>query len=156
MNQVDYVFIDMAETSIKALSATVCIIALREPQAHGYAIQAACPVKRLEPLRLKLVMNSFYRAYVEDGGSNGAEAPLVIRDPQLLRSVSQVLSLPETLLSALQIPLCINEQLMGFLIFGEVRKWDRAPFSRERIRRAMKQADRVLDYLERKYTKPTK
>ncbi|MBL7161361.1 MAG: hypothetical protein ISS57_02060 [Anaerolineales bacterium] len=62
MTPKDHVLIDMAESSIKALGVTVCIVSLNEPKESAFAvIQAASPIKRREPLVLDLAPNSFIR-----------------------------------------------------------------------------------------------
>ena len=152
MTPKDHVLIDMAEVSIKALDVTVCIVSLCEDGVSSFLIHAASPVKRRERLVLSLVPNSHYLAY---RCSQDVELPKglqILRDRDLLHSIDKNLNLPRPLVSALQIPLLVESDIKGFLVFGEMRNWERAPFTIEKIELASERARKIEDYLERKYS----
>ena len=153
MTHKDHVLIDMAESSIKALGVTVCIVSLNEPaESTSAVIQAASPIKRREPLVLDLAPNSVYQAFKSNKVDDFPIEPEIIRDATLLRLVDRNLDLPEPLNSALQAPLIVSQKIVGYLVFGEVRNWERAPFSKEMTERAKAKASNVEDYLERKFS----
>ncbi|MBC8507051.1 MAG: hypothetical protein H8D34_19480 [Chloroflexi bacterium] len=78
--------------------------------------------------------------------------PQVIRNRELLRSIDHDLKLPKSLVTALQIPLMVNQQIRGNLVFGEMRHWERAPFTGGKIERALERAKKLEDYMERKFS----
>ncbi len=151
MTPKDYVLIDMAETSIKTMDATVCIVSLCEDQDSSFMIHAVSPVKRRDQLVLGLAPDSKYLTYRCAQDEDLPVDHQVFRDRELLRSMDQNLNLPEPLVSALQIPLLVEDSVKGFLVFGEMRNWERAPFTNDKIEQATDQAGKIEDYLEREY-----
>ncbi len=151
MKTKDYVLIDMAETSIKALGATVCIVSLGEGENANFAIQAASPIKRRERLVLDLAPHALYRVFKREGVADFSYQPDIVRDVDLLRFIERDLGLLKPLQSALQVPLDVDQRILGYLVFCEMRNWGRAPFTKEKIERAVDRASKVSDYLERKH-----
>ncbi len=146
----DHVLIDMAETSIIFLKSTVCIISLNDAKGMGFAIRVARPVKRSQSLLIDVAPQSYYHAFHVHQNLDQSIAPLIIRDREPLRTLNQDLRLPEPLVSALQIPLILDSEILGYLVFGEVRNWERAQFTGEKIERALERARKIEDYLRRK------
>ncbi len=146
----DHILIDMAETSIKFLRSTVCIVSLNDAKGTGFAIRVASPVKRSQSLLIDVAPQSYYRAFCDHQDLDRSKAPQIIRDHDLLGSLDQDLRLPEPLVSALQLPLIPDGELLGYLVFGEVRNWERAPFTGEKIKRALERTRKIEDYLRRK------
>lgn len=150
MTPKDNVLIDMAESSIKALGVTVCIVSLRHPDSADFAIQAASPIKRDQPIVLDIGQNIHYEAYRKEQDDKTSTQPVVIRDVEMLGLVDRILELAHPLQSVLQVPMQANGELLGYLVFGEVRNWERAPFTGEMIEIAKHKARRIEGYLGRK------
>ena len=69
--------------------------------------------------------------------------------------IREMVGLEENLESVLLIPLKSNERTLGICTVGEVRKWERSPFTKEKIKLAGSIADQAEGLIHRLQTYET-
>ena len=150
MSTDDFALIELTEASLKAMDVTVCFLSLDGEKDANFVIHTASAIKRRNPLVLDVVPQACYQVFKKNDMHSKPDQSEVIRDQQLLQSIARDLDLPKPLRSALQVPLIIEEKLIGFLVFGEMRNWGRGPITKTMVQLAQEKARKIEAYLIRK------
>jgi len=150
-NDFDNVLIELTKSSTEEIVVTVCMISLYSNEYSAFVIKTASPIDRQEPLELALSPHLPYTAYSYYRESDSEEKYKVVRSQDFLDHLKNSLGLSIGLESALQVPLIVDNRVRGFLVGGEVRSWDCAPITRNKIGRATEIAGDVESCLESEY-----
>jgi PAS domain S-box-containing protein len=152
----------LAEGMVKSLGVTFCQILFLGPNPRSLRVETAYPVSRLQskPLQWKpeigkildlenapflenLLKPSRPLVYRRDGMAEGA---------YLTQYIQRTVGLDNEVESVLVIPLKSGRGALGICILGEVRQWDRNPFTEERIGLARSIADQAAGLIDRLQT----
>lgn len=150
-NDFDNALIELTKSSTEEIGVTVCMICLYSNENLTFEIKTASPIDRQEPLELALSPNLSFNAYRYDRENDSGEKCEVVRSRDFLDHLKNGLGLSSGLESALQVPLIVDNRVRGYFVGGEVRNWDSAPITRNKIGRATQIAGDLESCLESEY-----
>lgn len=152
----------LAKGMVKSAGITFCHILFLEPDGKSLKVRAAYPVDRMHSIPINWKpeigkVSEFDRAASMQKLLQTRE-PLVYRRGEISESVSvtrhiqETTGLAEELESVLIIPLANAKGALGICTLGEVRRWERNPFTLEKINLARSIADQAAGLIERLQT----
>ncbi|MBI3167460.1 MAG: GAF domain-containing protein [Chloroflexi bacterium] len=153
----------LAEGMVRSVGVTFCHVLFLEPDHKSLKVRAAYPVDRshsvavnwqpgigkISNLDLAIPMRNLLQInepVVYRKGETSKEGVLVIQH------IREITRLADDLESVLLIPLASAKGNLGICALGEVRRWERNPFTEEKIRPAQSIANQAASLIERLQT----
>jgi len=148
--ELDTVLHILAEKMVSLVEATFCCIALLDEGNQALNTRAAFGLRDLDwdpglGQQYALADAPWHRQAVERGET------VVLRQDDSSRALSEAecgIVLSEAIQSALLIPLMIGNRVLGVASLGEMRRWERTPFTADRVRLCRAMADQAAIAIE--------
>ncbi len=147
----------LAEMIVSYLRTTFCRIFLLDESQQCLVTTAAAATQRVDPqMTWQLGQNGqiVLDSWPDLAALVYAKTPQLLRADQpeyqpLLAAWTRGLALDNSVQLLLLIPLCTQERIVGLLELGDVRQWERSPFTDERLQLAAAIADHTVMLIER-------
>ncbi len=140
----------LAQKMVEACLSTFCLILLLSDDGQHLEAQVAYPAPRVNGLKWDLGIGKVCRPFDERESAAilGSNKPIFLRrgkkrEGKILKHIEKMTGLQDALQSALVVPLITDEERFGVCILGEVRAWDRTPFTEIEIKIAESMAAQV-------------
>jgi PAS domain S-box-containing protein len=148
--ELDQILHTLAEKMTTSVDATFCRIALLDKSKQTLTIQAASPIRGLDwdpglGRQYALADAPWHRQVIERGEA------VVLRQDDPSKAVSETerrIALSEGTQSAILVPLIIGDRILGVVSLGEMRGWERTPFTANRVRLCHALADQAAITIE--------
>jgi GAF domain-containing protein len=145
----------LAEKMVAACEATFCQILLKEAQDGNWLVQAACHIPREAGLDWQPGVGKMVRDLEIAGfASLSGSSPTVIHPGSghsraILETLAGEAGLAGLLKSVLVVPLKNEEKTIGLCILGEMRSWERSPFTEMKIELTRSLAAQAAAFIEK-------
>ena len=134
----------LAEGMTRGLNTTFCSILLFKEHGRSLKIEAAYPVFRKKPeepvkwnplvgKKVNIDSTSPFTHIYKDVNLHVFRKGEVFEDVEVVSYVQDIVSFKSKLESVLLVPLRGYQDVLGICILGETRKWDRNPFTEEKM-----------------------
>jgi PAS domain S-box-containing protein len=140
----------LAQKMGDACSSTFCEILLLSQDKKALIARAAYPVSREKKLKWDPGIGRKIRLFEDEKKSKilNDNKPIVLRkgknrDDGILKHIEEMIGLQSVLQSILVVPLITDNERLGVCILGELRAWDRTPFTQNEIQVAQSLAAQV-------------
>lgn len=146
----------LAEKMVASCPATFCAIFLLAPNQPGLVAKAAYPIPRATGLHWNPRLGKVSRPFLHPDLDFEEDSPrqLILRrgfppDDAILDHLAEEFSLAGSLSAALMIPLEAGQEIQGLCILGEMRAWERRPFSGRQMELACSLASHAAVLIEK-------
>ncbi|MDE3088567.1 MAG: GAF domain-containing protein, partial [Chloroflexota bacterium] len=148
----------LAQNLVTGLTTTFCYIMLLDDSGQNLVVRAAYPVPRsskllwnpgVEKTKVDLTHVPAMRHLLAMVEARAFQKGECVEGNEIVGHVKKIVGLEGMLESVLVVPLRAGEQVFGICTFGEMRSWERAPYSGKRLQLACSSAGQAAGLFQR-------